>query len=87
MSKSTVRIVFSVVISLVLVTAIYTSVLGASNGAERSGTHLVSGARVKLDHYRLAVTDQSSSAPSDSLSTFKEGGHGCGAEQASSPDD
>jgi hypothetical protein len=87
MSKLNIRIVFSVVISLLLLTAIYTSVLGASNGAERSGTHMVSGARVNLDHYRQAVPDQSSSAPSDSNSTFKEGGHGCGSEQTKSPDD
>jgi hypothetical protein len=87
MSRLNIRIVFSVVISLLLLTAIYTSVLGASNGAERSGSHLVSGARVNLNHYRLAVTDQSGSVASDSISTFKEGGNGCGSEQAASPDD
>jgi hypothetical protein len=85
MSKLNVRILFAVVISLILVTAIYTSVLGAPN--EKTGSHLVSGTRVNLDHYRLAVTDQSSSAASDSVSTFKEGGHGCGSEQATSSDD
>ena len=85
MSKLNIRIVFAVVISLILVTALYTSVLGAPN--EKAGSHLVSGARVKLDHYRLAETDQSSPAASDGISTFKEGGHGCGSEQASSPDD
>lgn len=88
MSKPITRIVFSVLISLLVIAAVYTSVLGAPLGAERTGNHLVSGAKVNLDHYRLSAPDQSSLGTLDSLSTHKEGGHGCGADsQTSNPDD
>lgn len=88
MSRSITRIVFSVLISLLVIAAVYTSVLGAPLGADRAGVHLVSGAKVNLDHYRLAVADQSSAGTYDTLSTHLDGGHGCGTDhQTSSPDD
>ncbi len=87
MSRPITRIVFSVLISLGVIVGIYTSVLGASPGSTRTGSHLVSGAMVNLDHYRLAKVDQGNFASYDSLSTHKEGGHGCGADQQTSYDD
>jgi len=87
MSRTVARIVFSVLISLGVIVGVYTSVLGASPGANKAGAHLVSGSKVNLDHYRLAIVDQGSFASFDSLSTHKEGGHGCGADQQSSLDD
>lgn len=87
MSKPVTRIVISVLLSLLVIAVVYTSVLGASSAANKTGTHLVSGAKVNLDHYRLASVDQGSSASFDSLTTQKEGGHGCGSDQASSFED
>jgi len=88
MSKSVTRIVFSILISLLVIAAVYTSVLGAPLGADKTGSHLVSGAMVNLDHFRLSATDQSSFGALDSISTHQDGGHGCGADhQNYSPED
>jgi len=87
MSRTVARIVFSVLISLGVIVGVYTSVLGAAPRTNQSGSHLVSGTRVNLDHYRLASVDQGSFASFDSISTHKEGGHGCGSDQQTSPDD
>jgi|WetSurMetagenome_2_1015567.scaffolds.fasta_scaffold252032_1 hypothetical protein len=84
MSRSTIRIAFSVALSLLVVAFVYTSVLGAPLGAAKIGTHQV---KVNLDHYRLTEMKHSSYGTSDSLSPAWEGGHGCGAEQTDSPDD
>jgi hypothetical protein len=87
MSKSVIRIAFSILISILVIAGVYTSVLGAPLGANQAGSHLVSGAMVNLDHYRLSAPDPSFGA-FDGLSTHQEGGHGCGADkQTSSPDD
>jgi hypothetical protein len=86
MSKSVIRIVFSVLISLLVIAAVYTSVLGAPIGAEKVGSHLVSGAKVNLDHYRLSVTGQSSGTL-NGISTQHQGGHDCGEQQDSVPED
>lgn len=80
MSKSVIRIVFSVLISLLVIAGVYTSVLGAPLRAERVGSHLVSGAKVNLDHYRLSVTGQSFGTL-DGISTQYQGGHDCGSDQ------
>jgi hypothetical protein len=88
MSKSVTRIVFSVLISLLIIAGISTTVLGAPLGADKAGSHVVSGAMVNLDHFRLSTADQSNFGALDSISTHQDGGHGCGADsQTSSSDD
>lgn len=88
MSKTITRIAFSVLISLLVIGGIYTTVLGAPLGINKAGTHVVSGAMVNLDHFRLSVADQSSFGAYDSLSPQQDGDRGCGDDrQTSSPSD
>lgn len=87
MSKLTTRIALSVLISLLVIAGIYTTVFGASPDAleTRAGSHLVSGAKVNLDHYREA-----NPAPAPLQSEFQSGkgdGHNCESEMRTSPDD
>jgi hypothetical protein len=87
MSKLTTRIALSVLISLVVIAGIYTTVFGASpNASEKTtGSHLVSGAKVNLDHYREA-----NPAPAPLQSDFqsdKGSGHNCESESFTSPED
>ena len=83
MSKST-RIAMAVLISLAVIVGLYTTVFGASAGQSSvmAGSHLVSGAKVNLDHYREA-------APAPALQPAYDGGkgHGCEHENRASPDD
>jgi hypothetical protein len=83
MSKPGARVVLAVLISLAVIVGIYTSVQGAGSETVRSGTHLVSGARVNLDHYR-----ESEPAPAP-LQEYQPGkGHGrggCESENRSDP--
>jgi hypothetical protein len=92
MSKLTARVIFSVLISLGIVFAIYTSVQGASaNRSEsKAGSHLVSGAMVNLNHDRYTVAElqaykaqlESSYGAPDSSK-----GPGCQSDVQNSPDD
>ncbi|MGE5464988.1 MAG: hypothetical protein ACM3PS_16610 [Syntrophothermus sp.] len=85
MSKLTTRIALSVLISLVVIAGIYTTVLGAPSILleNRAGNHLVSGARVNLDHYREA-----NPAPAGLQSDLQSGqGHDCHSDSQASPDD
>jgi hypothetical protein len=87
MSKLTTRIALSVLISLVVIAGIYTTVFGAPSNASdtRAGSHLVSGAKVNLDHYREA-----NPAPAPLQSDFqsdKGSGHNCESESFTSPED
>jgi hypothetical protein len=85
MSKLTTRVALSVLISLVVIAGLYTTVFSASQKQERAGIHLVSGAKVNLDHYREA-----NPAPAPLQSEFQSGkgaGHGCESEMRTSPDD
>ena len=83
MSKLSTRIVLSVLISLVVFAGIYTTVFGASSVFEnKAGSHLVSGAKVNLDHYREA-----NPAPALQSSFQGEGGHDCNSEKQYSPED
>ena len=83
MSKST-RVALAVLISLAVIVGIYTTVFGASadTAGVRAGTHLVSGAKVNLNHYREA-------APAPALqSDYPSGkGHDCNSDNQASPDD
>ncbi len=74
MSKLTNRIALSILISLIVVAGIYTTVFGASaNTSTRAGTHLVSGMKINLDHYREANPSPASLQP-----VYQSGqGHGC----------
>jgi hypothetical protein len=85
MSKLTTRFALSILISLVVIAGIYTTVFGASSNVSetRAGSHLVSGAKVNLDHYREAAA-----APAPLQSNFQSGqGHDCNSDKQSSPDD
>jgi hypothetical protein len=83
MSKLTTRIALSVLISLAVIAAIYTTVFGASAGTaeNQAGSHLVSGTKVNLDHYREA-----NPAPAPLQSSFQNG-HDCNSDRQSSPQD
>jgi hypothetical protein len=84
MSRLTTRIALSILISLGVIVGIYTTVLGASsnNPESRSGSHLVSGAKVNLDHYREV-------APAAVLQSERQPGqgHDCHSDNQTSPDD
>lgn len=84
MSKLSTRVALAVLISLVVIAGIYTTVFGASSHSldGRTANHLVSGAKVNLDHYREAAPAASlqSSYPTDRP-------HGCHADNQTSPDD
>lgn len=83
MSKPGTRVVLAVLISLAVIVGIYTSVQGAASETQRSGTHLVSGARVNLDHYREA---EPAPAPLQEYQPGKgHGGGGCESENRSDP--
>jgi hypothetical protein len=87
MSKLTTRLALSILVSLIVIAGIYTTVFGASSNASdnRAGSHLVSGAKVNLDHYREA-----NPAPAPLQSDFqsdKGSGHNCESESFTSPED
>ena len=79
MSKSVTRIAWTVLISLAIVAGVYTSAQGASLWGDRTGSHLVSGARVNLDHYRSSQVAADRSGPAS--------GHGCESESKVNPGD
>jgi hypothetical protein len=80
------RIILASLISLAVIVGIYSTVESASLGAaqpNKIGTHLVSGSRVNLDHYR-----ESAPAPASIESDFpSEKGHDCESDMHTSPDD
>ena len=85
MSKPVTRFALAALISLAVIVGIYTSVQGAAPelAQSRVGSHLVSGAKVNLDHYRSAEA-----APAPLQSSFQGGkGHGCKDELRTSSDD
>jgi hypothetical protein len=85
MSKLTTRIALSILISLIVIAGIYTTVFGASANASdtRAGSHLVSGAKVNLDHYREA-----NPAPASLQPVYQGGqGQGCNHNNQTSPED
>ncbi len=84
MSKLTTRIALSMLISLAVIAGIYTTVFGASSHVQetRSGSHLVSGVKTNLDHYREAAP-----VPYPLQSTLPSGkGHDCHSDNKASPD-
>ena len=84
MSKPVSRVALAVLISLAVIVGIYTSVQGAAPETERAGSHLVSGAKVNLDHYREA---DPAPAPLQEYQPGKgHGGGGCESERQSNQD-
>jgi hypothetical protein len=84
MSKPVSRVALAVLISLAVIVGIYTSVQGAAAEMERAGSHLVSGVKVNLDHYREA---DPAPAPLQEFQPGKgHGGGGCESEHQSNPD-
>lgn len=85
MSKLGTRVALSALICLAIAIGIYTTVFSASPelAGNRSGSHLVSGAKVNLDHYRSADP-----APASLQTEFKSGeGHNCESEMQNSSED
>lgn len=91
MSKLTFRVVFSVLISLGVIFAIYTTVQSASLdiAAEKVGSHSVSGVLTNFNHDRYTVAEQE--ALKSDLETYNKSstgrGHGCDDEAFNSPID
>ena len=91
MSKLTVRVVLSVLISLGVIFAIYTTVQSASLNvvADKLGAHSVSGVMTNFNHDRFTVAEQE--ALQSELESFKSpksgSGHGCESESFNSPID
>jgi hypothetical protein len=90
MSRLNKRVILSVLISLGVIFAVFTSVQGASPEAAASkvGTHLVSGAQVNLNHDRF--TSAELDAYNAQLDAYKDSmkgrGGGCESDYHSSPD-
>lgn len=90
MSKSVTRIVLSVLISLGVVFAIYTSVQGASLSSSNGqiGSHNVSGAMVNFNHGRLTVSELNTyNAQLNAFYGQSGSGHDCNSATQSNPDD
>ena len=91
MSKLNFRVVFSVLISLGVIFAVYTTVQGASLNfaADRVGSHPVGGALVNFNHDRLTVAEQDAyQAELEALNKSAPGrGHGCESQSFNSLDD
>ena len=89
MSKLNVRLVLSVLISLGVIFAVYTTVQSASlnAAAEKVGSHSVSGMMTNFNHDRLTVSEQEAyQAQLESYNNSKSG-HDCGGEARYSPID
>ena len=94
MSKPVARVVLPVLISLVVIFAIFTTVQGASFNtvAEKLGAHSVSGVMTNFNHDRFTVAEQQAyQAELDALKNLNNSpagkGHGCEDEAFSSPAD
>lgn len=89
MSKPFIKVAFAVVITVVLILAIYTSVQGAwLNAGTRIGqSHVDAGLRANLSHSRSAGAAQLSNFEAQ-LDAYKQdgGGHGCESEHGNSSD-
>jgi hypothetical protein len=88
MSRLSTRVVLSVLISLGVILAIFSSVQGASS-SNGMGARLVNGAMTNFNHDRFTVAEKAEyqsqlDAYIDSLEGGKGGG--CESEQRSSPD-
>jgi len=91
MSKLNIRVILSVLISLGVIFAIYTTVQGASANvvADKMGSHSVSGIMTNFNHDRFTAAEQETyQSELDALNNSKTGsGHGCESESFNSPID
>ena len=91
MSNLNARLIFSVLISLGVIFAVYTTVQSASlnAAAEKVGSHSVSGLMTNFNHDRLTVVEQE--AYQAELEAYnqptKDSGHGCESRSISPLDD
>ena len=91
MSRFSKRVILSVLISLGIILAVFTTVQGASPQVAESkvGSHAVSGAMVNLNHDRFTVSELDAyNAQLDAYNQSQNGGGhgGCGSDLRSSPD-
>lgn len=87
MSQLNVRLILSVLISLGVIFAVYTTVQSASlsAAAEKVGSHSVSGLMTNFNHDRLTISEQE--AYQAELEAYnqpsKDSGHGCESRSVS----
>lgn len=86
MSRLT-RFALAALVALAVIVGIFSSVNSASENVakERSGSHLVSGARVNLDHYRESAPAPAASELEDEFGPNRQ--MGCDHESQTSPED
>jgi hypothetical protein len=92
MSKSVARVALPVLVSLVVIFAIFTTVQGASikQVVDKVGSHSVSGVMTNFNHDRLNVAEQEAyqaqlDALNQSYSSPAGPGHGCEDQNFNSP--
>jgi hypothetical protein len=89
MSKLNIRVILAVLISLGVIFAIYTTVQSASlnTGADKVGSHSVSGAMTNFNHDRFTVAEQEAyQAELEAFNKSSTGsGRGCEHESFNSP--
>ena len=87
MSKPFTKVAFAVLLSLILIVAVYTSVQGAwlNAGARIGQAHVDAGLNANLSHYRAAPVSevQSVSSQADDVNNRP---HGCHADEFDSSD-
>lgn len=89
MSKLNIRVILSVLISLGVIFAVYTTVLGAplSFVASQVGSHSVGGLMTNFNHDRLTVAEQDAYQFQLYHSSNSGSGHGCDSQSLSPLDD
>jgi hypothetical protein len=86
MSKPFAKVAFAVLITIILILALYTSVLGANTGTRIGQSHVDAGLMADLSRSRSAGVAQLSSFEAQ-LDTYKQdGGHGCESEHSNPSD-
>ena len=85
MSKPFTKVAFAVLITFILILAIYTSVQGLNAGTRIGQAHVDAGLHVNLSHSRAAPVSevQSYSSQADSIDNRP---HGCHADEFDSSD-
>jgi len=89
MSKLNVRVLLSVLISLGIIFAVYTTVQGASFTAAQTGSHAVSGLMTNFNHDRLTLAEQGAYQAQFQPynSSRSDSGHGCDSQAINPLDD
>lgn len=91
MSKPVARVLLSVLVSLAVIFAIYTTVQSASltPGVAEKGSHSVSGALTNFNHDRFTAAEQQQyqSELESYQDSAQDSGRGCESEKSTSPID